>query len=75
MVSWGHQNVVVKMILPVIFIIKSITLSCLIRIVIIIFYFTYSFIQKKCPFGNEYELQGIMFKDNLIQILQKHRHS
>ena len=31
MVSWGHQNVL-NMILPVIFIIKSITLSCLIRI-------------------------------------------
>ena len=36
MVSWGHRNVVVKMILPVIFIIKSITLSCLINKVIII---------------------------------------
>ena len=30
MVSWAHQNVVLNMILPVIFIIKSITLSCLI---------------------------------------------
>ena len=28
MVSWGHQNVVLNMIVPVIFIIKSITLSC-----------------------------------------------
>ena len=30
MMSWGHQNVVLNMILPVIVIIKSITLSCLI---------------------------------------------
>ena len=34
MVSWGHRNVVLNMILPVIFIIKSITLSCLIGMII-----------------------------------------
>ena len=31
MVSWGHRNVVLNMILPVIFIIKSLKLSCLIK--------------------------------------------
>ena len=36
MVSWGHRNVVLNMFLPVIFIIKSLTLSCLIIIIITI---------------------------------------
>ena len=36
MVSWGHRNVVLNMILPVISIIKSITLSCLIGIILLL---------------------------------------